>query len=206
MISGQRAYEIARVPSRRGRDAADGSLDRTMILRVMHKAAVAFGALVLAVGLITSGAGLAGASAGRITVHRTAVVTGPPSSSATWRASRAAPRSFADVDLGPAPSAGAPRRLEGDAILRRLQEAGMDASATRYVIPASVRVERTSQEVSVDEIRTAVLNIAGDALPAGDHPRSRVAGPVRIPAGAYEARVSAAPTDGPDVQLVQGRC
>ena len=31
----------------------------------------------------------------------------------------------------------------------------MDASATRYVIPATVRVERTSQEVSVEEIRDA---------------------------------------------------
>ena len=84
-------------------------------------------------------AGIAGASEpGRITVQthggRRAA---RPSSSATSPRLEGSATALADVELGPAPAAGAPRRLEGEAILRRLQEAGMDASATRYVIPAT---------------------------------------------------------------------
>lgn len=180
-----------------------------MIARMIHGAAVAFGAFSLVLGLVAIGAGLASASdAGRITVHRTAVVSGPTITLGDLARLEGSAAALADVDLGPAPSAGAPRRLEGETILRRLQEAGMDASATRYVIPASVRVERTSQEVSVEEIRTAVMNVASDALPAGETIRDlEVAGPVRIPAGAYEARVSIAANGRPgrrrfDVQLV----
>ena len=116
---------------------------------------------------------------------------------------------LASVDLGPAPTANAPRRLEGEAILRRLEAAGMDESATRYVIPATVQIERASQEVGVEEIKTAVMNVAADALPAGETINALdVAGPVRIPAGAYEARVSTASRGRAgrrrfDVQLVR---
>ena len=180
-----------------------------MMLRLIHWAAVAWGALMLALGVVAIGAGIVrAAETGRITVQRTAVVTGPTITLGDLARLEGSAAALADVDLGPAPSASAPRRLEGATILQRLQEAGMDASATRYVIPASVRVERTSQEVSVEEIRTAVLNIASDALPAGETIRDlEVAGPVRIPAGAYEARVSTAANGRPgrrrfDVQLV----
>ena len=179
------------------------------MLRLIHWAAVAFGALMLALGVVAIGAGIVrAAETGRITVQRTAVVTGPTITLGDLARLEGSAAALADVNLGPAPSASAPRRLEGATILQRLQEAGMDASATRYVIPASVRVERTSQEVSVEEIRTAVLNIASDALPAGETIRDlEVAGPVRIPAGAYEARVSTAANGRPgrrrfDVQLV----
>lgn len=177
--------------------------------RLIHWAAAAWGALLLAVWVVAIGAGLARATeTGRITVQRTAVVTGPTITLGDLARLEGSAAALADLDLGPAPSASAPRRLEGATILQRLQEAGMDASATRYVIPASVRVERTSQEVSVEEIRTAILNIASDALPAGETIRDlEVAGPVRIPAGAYEARVSTAANGRPgrrrfDVQLV----
>ena len=180
-----------------------------MIARVLYRAAVAFGALLLVLGLLEIYAGIVrAADIGRITVQRTAVVTGPTITLGDLARLEGSAAALADLDLGPAPSASAPRRLEGATILQRLQEAGMDASATRYVIPASVRVERNSQEVSVEEIRTAVLNIASDALPAGETIRDlEVAGPVRIPAGAYEARVSTAANGRPgrrrfDVQLV----
>jgi flagella basal body P-ring formation protein FlgA len=165
-----------------------------MIGRVMHGAAVAYGTFLLALGLLAICAGFARASEpGRITVKKTAVVSGPTITLGDLAALEGGATALADVDLGPAPSAGAPKRLEGEAILRRLQQAGMDASATRYVIPATVRVERESQEVSVDEIKTAVLNVASDALPTGETIREMdVAGPVRIPAGDYEARVSTA--------------
>jgi flagella basal body P-ring formation protein FlgA len=181
-----------------------------MIARVMHRAAVVYGILLLALVVLAISAGRAGASEpGRITVKKTAVVSGPTITLGDLAALEGGATALADVDLGPAPAAGAPKRLEGEAILRRLQQAGMDASATRYVIPATVRVERESQEVSADEIKTAVLNIASDALPTGETIREiEVAGPVRIPAGEYEARVSTASRGRAgrrrfDVQLVR---
>ncbi|MCC6850356.1 MAG: flagellar basal body P-ring formation protein FlgA [Deltaproteobacteria bacterium] len=156
------------------------------------RTAVARGGLLLALPIVAAVAGSAGAAEpGRITVRRAAVVSGPTITLGDLAALEGGAVALADVDLGPAPTASAPRRLDGEAILRRLEEAGMDASATRYVIPATVRVEREAREVSVDEIRTAVMNVARDALPPGETIRDlEVAGPVRIPAGAYEARVS----------------
>ncbi len=182
-----------------------------MVIRVLHRAALLYGALVLGLGILAICAGLARASeAGRITVRRAAVVSGPTITLGDLATLEGGAVALADVDLGPAPSTGAPRRLEGETILRRLEAAGMDASATRYVIPATVRVERESQEVSVEAIRTAVLNVASDALPAGETVRDLdIAGPVRIPAGDYEARVSTPSQGRPgrrrfDVQLVHG--
>jgi flagella basal body P-ring formation protein FlgA len=167
--------------------------------RTLKRLAVGFGAVLLALAVLEVCVAMAGATeaspiaSGRITVQRTAVVDGPTIKLGDLARLEGSAEALADVDFGPAPSTNAPRRLEGEAILRRLEEAGMDASATRYVIPATVRVERTSQEVSVDEIRNAVLNVASDALPHGEVIRDLdVAGPVRIPAGDYEARVSTA--------------
>lgn len=185
--------------------------DRTMMLRVFYRAALTYGALVLGLGILAICAGIARASEpGRITVRRTSVVSGPTIRLGDLAALEGGAVALADVDLGPAPSSGAPRRLEGEAILHRLQEAGMDSSATRYVIPATVRVERETQEVSVEEIRTAVMNVANDALPAGETVSDlQIGGPVRIPAGDYEARVSVAARGRAgrrrfDVQLVHG--
>jgi flagella basal body P-ring formation protein FlgA len=165
-----------------------------MMTRVAHGTAVALGALLLAIGVVAICAGMARATdTGRITVLRNAVVEGPSIKLGDLARLEGSAAALADVDLGPAPATNGARRLEGTEILRRLEEAGMDASATRYTIPATVRVERSAQEVSVDEIRNAVLNIASDALPAGETVRElAVAGPVRIPAGPYEARVSTA--------------
>ncbi len=180
-------------------------------MRLMRYAALAFGALLLGLGLLAICAGIArAAETGRIVVKRTAVVAGPSIKLADLAELQGGAAALADVDLGPAPTTDAPRRLDGEAILRRLEEAGMDASATRYVIPATVRVEREAQEVSVDEIRTAVLNVASDALPRGETISDLdVAGPVRISAGAYEARVSTASHGRPgrrrfDVAFVRG--
>lgn len=164
------------------------------MLRLMHRAALLYGAFVLGLGLVAIGAGLAhAAEPGRITVKRAAFVNGPSITLGDLAALEGGALALADVDFGPAPTAGSPRRLEGEAILRRLEAAGMDASATRYVIPATVRVEREAQEVSVEEIQTAVLNVAHDALPKGETIRDlSVAGPVRIPSGEFETRVSTA--------------
>lgn len=155
-----------------------------------------------------AGAAPAGAP-GRITVQPAAVVRGATITLGDLATLEGGALALADVELGPAPAAGAPRRLDGVEILRRLEKAGMDASATRYVIPATVRVERTAQLVSAEEIRNAVMNVASDALPAGETIRDLdVAGPVRIPTGDYEARVSTAGRGRAgrrrfDVQLVQ---
>ena len=177
--------------------------------RVMHRVAVALGAVLLAIGGIAICAGFARATdTGRITVQRSAVVEGPSIKLGDLARLEGNATTLADVDLGPAPTPNGPRRLEGAEILRRLQQAGMDASATRYTIPATVRVERSSQEVGVEEIRNAVMNVATDALPAGETVRDlEIAGPVRIPAGAYEARVSTTSNGRPgrrrfEVQLV----
>jgi flagella basal body P-ring formation protein FlgA len=165
-----------------------------MMTRLLHGTAVALGALLLGIGVVAICAGMARATdLGRITVQRNAVVEGPSIKLGDLARLEGSAAALADVDLGPAPTANGPRRLEGAEILRRLQQAGMDASATRYTIPATVRVERSAQEVSVEEIKNAVLNVATDALPAGETVRALdVAGPVRIPAGPYEARVSTA--------------
>ncbi|MEB2285794.1 MAG: flagellar basal body P-ring formation chaperone FlgA [Myxococcales bacterium] len=162
------------------------------MLRLMRGAAIAYGGFLLALGIVAIAAGIAGAAEpGRITVKRAAVVSGATVTLADIAALEGGAVALAAVELGPAPPANAPRRLDGETILRRLEAAGMDASATRYVIPATVRLERAAREVSADEIRTAVLNVAHDALPAGETIRDlEVAGPVRIPAGDYEARVS----------------
>jgi flagellar basal body P-ring formation protein FlgA len=182
-----------------------------MMFRLVHRAALVYGALLLGIGLLAICAGMARASEpGRITVKRSAVVTGSTITLGDLARLEGGATALAAVEIGPAPAAGAPRRLDGEAILRRLEAAGMDASAMRYVIPATVRVERESQEVSVAEIRTAVLNIASDALPPGETIRDlAVAGPVRIPAGSYEARVSTSSRGRAgrrrfDVQLVHG--
>jgi flagella basal body P-ring formation protein FlgA len=174
--------------------------------RILYRASVALGALLLAVGVIGICFGIArAADGGRIVVQRAAVVDGPTIKLGDVARLEGDAVTLADVDLGPAPSATEPRRLDGTAILRRLEQAGMDASAMRYAIPATVRVERSAQEVSVEEIKNAVLNVASDALPAGETVRDlTVAGPVRIP---YEARVSTSVNGRPgrrrfDVQLV----
>jgi len=173
-----------------------------MMLRVLRRAALLYGALVLGIGVLAICAGPARASEpgmapasepGRITVKRTAVVAGPTVTLGDVATLEGGAVALANVDLGPAPTPNAPRRLEGEAILRRLEAAGMDESATRYVIPATVQIEREAQEVGVEEIKTAVMNVAADALPAGETISTLdVAGPVRIPVGAYEARVSTA--------------
>ena len=181
----------------------------TMIGRILYRASVVLGALLLVIGVVGVCFGMAkAAEGGRIVVQRAAVVDGPTIKLGDVARLEGGAVTLADVDLGPAPSAAEPRRLDGTAILRRLEQAGMDASATRYAIPATVRVERSAQEVSVDEIKNAVLNVASDALPSGETVRDlTVAGPVRIPAGPYEARVSTSANGRPgrrrfDVQLV----
>lgn len=168
---------------------------------------------IVAAALVLVAFGAVGARAderGRITVEAQATIVPDVVRLGDVAMLEGDARSFADVDLGPAPDPGTSRRLTGAAILRRLVEAGVDTGHVRYAIPASVRVERAFQEVGVDEIRTAVENVAPAALAEGETVRSLdVPGSVRIPLGAYEARVTVPASTGRggrrrfDVQLVQ---
>jgi hypothetical protein len=77
---------------------------------------------------------MAGASEpGRIVVQRAAVVDGPTITLGDLARARRQRRGARRRRPRPGAVGGAPRRLDGAAILRRLEQAGMDASATRYV-------------------------------------------------------------------------
>ena len=95
--------------------------------------------------------------------------------------------------------------------MRKLRGAGLSDRATRYEIPANVRVARAYQDVSGEEIRGAVEREAASLLGAGEQLRTvDVGGAARIPPGPYDVRVlrpSAASARAPrrrvDVELVQ---
>jgi flagellar basal body P-ring formation protein FlgA len=168
--------------------------------------------LVVAIALLGLGAGApaAGTEPGRITVGRIATVVGETVTVADLATLEGSATAFADVELGPAPSPGTGRRLDGHTILRRLKEAGLDVARTRYLIPATVRVERAAQDVGADELRAAVEDAAPELLRPGERLRSLdVPGPARIPLGAYDTRVAMAPAQGGgarrrfDVDVVQ---
>jgi flagella basal body P-ring formation protein FlgA len=145
-------------------------------------------ALALALGAAAEGR----AEGGRITVERAATVAGETLRLADVAALEGAAAALADLDLGPAPEPGTSRRLDGRVILGRLRAAGLDETATRYVIPATVRVERAAQEVGVEELRAAVEAALAGALGPGERLRALdVPGPARIPVGPYEIRVAA---------------
>jgi len=167
-------------------------------------------ALALVALAFVAPAGARASEAGRLVVGPMATVAGKMVRLADVALLEGGARAFADLDLGPAPDPGASRRIDGVSILRRLGEAGFDARTLRYEIPAVVRVERASQEVRVEQIRAAIESVAPAALAPGESIRSLdVAGPIRIPAGAYETRVSTPAPSGQgsrrrfDVEIVQ---
>jgi flagella basal body P-ring formation protein FlgA len=148
---------------------------------------------------------------GRIVVGRTATVDGATVRLADVATLEGNGADFGDVELGAAPDPGGSRRLDGVAILRKLRGAGLSDTATRYEIPANVRVARAYQDVSGDEIRGAVEREAASLLGTGEELRTvEVGGAARIPPGPYDVRVlppSAASARTPrrrvDVELVQ---
>jgi flagella basal body P-ring formation protein FlgA len=148
--------------------------------------------LVLAALALSLAAGHADAApaAGRIVVGPVATVDRASIRLADLAVLEGDATAFADVDLGAAPDPGASRRLDGVAILRRLREAGLDDRATRYEIPAQVRVARAFQEIGTDELRGAVTAAAPRVLGGGASVRRfEIAAPARIPPGPYEIRV-----------------
>jgi flagella basal body P-ring formation protein FlgA len=128
--------------------------------------------------------------AGRIRVAPAATVAGPTIRLGDLALLEGDGRAFAELALGEAPDPGATRRLEGVTILRKLREAGLDEQATRYEIPATVRVARAAQNVSAEELHAAVEREVSTLLAAGERLREiDVGGPVRIPPGPFEVRV-----------------
>jgi len=95
-------------------------------------------------------------------------------------------RGLADVDLGRAPAPGESSRLGGEAILRRLREAGLDEASIVYTIPSSVRITRAFQEIPEQELREAIRARIEPSLGAGEAIEDIALPPsARLPLGAY---------------------
>jgi flagella basal body P-ring formation protein FlgA len=153
--------------------------------------AVATIGVAIAVAWCARGADCATGAAGRVTVERSATVNAAVVLLGDVAVLEGDARAFADVELGPAPDPGGTRRLAGTAILRRLADAGFDASTTRYQIPATVIVSRAAQEIATAELARAVEEHAPELLAEGERVRDvDVAASVRIPPGAYETRLT----------------
>jgi len=171
---------------------------------------VALVALPVAASAVRAADGGVPAAAGRITIERTATVSGGTLRLGDIAFLEGGATALADLDLGPAPEPGASRRIEGVTILNRLRAAGLDERSTRYEIAASVRIERAAQEVGADEVRRAIDRQSQDLLAAGESIRSLdVPGPIRVPLGGYQLRVAAGGLSGRgarrrcDVEVVQ---
>lgn len=117
---------------------------------------------------------------------------------------------FADVEICPAPEAGASRRISGQSVLGKLQEAGL-TDAVAYTIPSTVSITRAHQVVDEAALRPAIEAQLANRLAPGDRvDEIDVQRPVRIPLGAYDVEVdppSSQATGGgfrrTDVRIVQ---
>jgi len=151
--------------------------------------------VLVAVG---TAAAAGGAPRGRVTVAAQATVHAP-----TIRLADIATLEGDDVaalgatGFGPAPTAGETRTLEGAAVLQALhREAGTLDNVT-YTIPALVRVRRAAQDVSETAVRKVLEDFLAETL--GTQAENAVLrtvelpGPIRIPEGAYRARVISPP-------------
>jgi flagella basal body P-ring formation protein FlgA len=153
---------------------------------------------VALLALFAFAAPVPGAERGRITIAPDATV-----SSATVHLGDVATldgdgvQALAALALGTAPSAGETRTLDGGAVLQAIRREAGGLDGITYTIPAMVRVRRTAQEVSEAAVRGIVEGFLAEALGAGAADavlRSiELPGPIRIPAGAYRARVLAQP-------------
>ena len=150
--------------------------------------ALATGALAAA--LATTVHDAAGeAVAGRIKVLPHATVAGETVRLADLAALEGTGVDFADVEIGPAPAAGATRRLSGQSVLAKLQEVGI-GDAVRYTIPSTVSVTRAHQVLDENGLRAAIELQLADRLAPGDRvDEIDVQRQVRIPLGAYEVEV-----------------
>lgn len=129
------------------------------------------------------------AVAGRIKVLPHATVAGETVRLADLAALEGTGVDFADVEIGPAPAAGATRRLSGQSVLATLQEAGI-GDAVRYTIPSTVSVTRAHQVLDENALRAAIEGQLADRLAPGDRvDEIDVQRQVRIPLGTYEVEV-----------------
>ena len=150
------------------------------------------GPLALAT-LAIAAAVIAGATGGRIVVAPDATVSGEMVRLKDVAALEgAAAEALGMLVLGPAPGAGESRTLEGAAVLAALRRAP-NFEALTYTIPALVRVRRATQDVSEAAVRGIVERFLAEALGQGAGEAVlrtvEVAGPIRLPAGPYRARV-----------------
>ena len=101
------------------------------------------------------------------------------------------------ASLGPAPTAGETRTLDGATVLQALHREAGSLDGLTYTIPALVRVRRAAQEVSESAVRKIVEDFVAEAFgaQAGNAVVRTVElqGPIRIPEGAYRTRVVSPP-------------
>jgi flagella basal body P-ring formation protein FlgA len=138
------------------------------------------------------------AGAGRIVVPPEVTVQGPVvrlGDVATLQGERA--QALGAVVLGTAPAAGESRTLDGALVLATIRREAGGLDGLTYTIPASVRVRRAAQEVSETAVRQIIEEYLAQTLGAGAGDAIvrtvELPGPVRVPAGAFSARVLAPP-------------
>jgi flagella basal body P-ring formation protein FlgA len=131
----------------------------------------------------------------RVTVMREATVAGQTirlGDVAALEGERA--QALAALELGNAPQAGESRMLDGMAVLQALRREAGDLRSLTYSIPPTVRVRRAVQEVTEPAVRAIVEAFLAETLGPAAHDtvlRSvEVPGRIRLPAGAYVARVT----------------
>lgn len=167
--------------------------------------------LALATLLATAGGAHAGAAPeGRIKVLPQATVAGTMVRLSDLAALDGTGVDLAEVEICPAPEAGASRRISGQSVLTKLQEAGL-GEGIAYTIPATVSITRAHQVLDETTLRPAIEAQLGERLAPGDRVDDvDVQRQVRIPLGAYDVEVdppSALATGGgfrrTDVRIVQ---
>jgi flagella basal body P-ring formation protein FlgA len=134
------------------------------------------------------------AAADRIQVSRDATVSGTAiqlGDLAVLEGARA--EALSGLHLGQAPVVGESRMLDGHAVLAALRREAGDLDGITYSIPPTIRVRRATQEVGEAAVRSLIESFLVEALGAGAGDAVlrtvELSGPVRLPAGAYTARV-----------------
>lgn len=156
--------------------------------------------LVLTALLATAPNGDAAAgTTGRIKVLPQATVAGASVRLSDLAALDGTGVDFAEIEICPSPEPGATRRISGQSVLAKLQEAGL-GSEVGYTIPATVGITRAHQVVDENALRPTIEAQLGDRLAPGDRvDEIDVQRPVRIPLGTYEVEV-----DPPSSQATGG--
>ncbi|MBM4245008.1 MAG: flagellar basal body P-ring formation protein FlgA [Deltaproteobacteria bacterium] len=169
-----------------------------------------FAAVALVAVLVAASRRAAAESTGRIKVLPQATVAGATVRLADLAVLEGVGVDFADLEVCPAPEAGASRRISGQSVLTKLQGAGL-AESVAYTIPASVSITRAHQVVDEAALRPAIETQLASQLAPGDRvDEVDVQRQVRIPLGAYDVEVDPPSTHATgggfrrtDVRIVQ---